>query len=61
MEKGKKAGKNYRMIHTRLSAEDHKRLRISAAEMDTTMQGWVERAIVEELARQDRKRGRYNG
>ena len=42
-----------RMVHARLTEELHKRLRIRAAENDTTLQGWVATAIKNELDRND--------
>lgn len=45
-----------RMVHVRLPEELHKRLRVKAAEEDTTLQDWVAMAIENELDRQDRKR-----
>ena len=45
-----------RMVHVRLPEEMHKRLRIRAAEEDTTLQDWVAMAIKNELDRQDRER-----
>jgi plasmid stability protein len=42
-----------RMIHIRLPQEVHKRLRIHAAEMDTTIQDWVAAAVITELKRQE--------
>ena len=44
---------NTRMIHVRIPDDLHKRLRIRAAESDTTMQDWVAMAIRKELDRQD--------
>ena len=38
-----------RMIHVRLSEDLHKRLRICAAETDSTLQDWVTMAIENEL------------
>jgi len=46
------------MVHVRLTEELHKRLRIRAAENDTTLQDWVAMAIKNELDRQERKRGK---
>ena len=46
------------MVHVRLTEELHKRLRIRAAENDTTIQGWVAIAIKNELDRQERKKGK---
>jgi len=45
-----------RMVHVRLTEDAHKRLRIRAAENDTTLQDWVAMAIKNELDRQDRER-----
>ena len=42
-----------RMVHVRLTEDVHKRLRIRAAENDTTLQDWVATAIKNELDRQD--------
>ena len=44
---------NTRMIHVRIPDDLHKRLRIRAAESDTTMQDWVAVAIRKELDRYD--------
>jgi predicted HicB family RNase H-like nuclease len=46
-----------RMVHVRLPEELHKRLRVKAAEEDTTLQDWVAMAIENELDRQDRRKG----
>ena len=46
-----------RMIHVRIPEELHKRLRVSAAENDTTIQEWVAVAIRNEL---DRKESQKN-
>jgi predicted HicB family RNase H-like nuclease len=46
------------MVHVRLTEEMHKRLRIRAAENDTTLQDWVAMAIENELDRQDQKKGK---
>jgi len=45
-----------RMVHVRLTGDLHKRLRIRAAENDTTLQDWVAMAIKNELDRQDREK-----
>jgi predicted HicB family RNase H-like nuclease len=45
-----------RMVHVRLPEELHKRLRIKAAETDTTLQEWVAAAIQKELDSQDREK-----
>lgn len=42
-----------RMIHVRIPEELHKRLRVRAAEGDTTMQDWAAMAIRKELDCQD--------
>ncbi len=47
-----------RMVHVRLTEGLHKRLRIRAAESDTTLQDWVAMAIKNELDRQNREKGR---
>ena len=47
-----------RMVHVRLTEELHKRLRICAAENDTTLQDWVAMAIKNELDRQEREKGK---
>ena len=47
-----------RMVHVRLTEEMHKRLRIRAAENDTTLQDWVATAIKNELDRQDREKSK---
>ena len=47
-----------RMVHVRLTEELHKRLRIRAAENDTTLQDWVATAIENELDRQEREKGK---
>jgi len=45
-----------RMVHVRLPEELHKRLRVKAAEEDTTLQDWVAMAIRNELDRQGREK-----
>ncbi len=47
-----------RMVHVRLTEDVHKRLRIRAAENDTTLQDWVAIAIKNELDRQDQEKGK---
>ena len=47
-----------RMVHVRLTEEIHKRLRIRAAENDTTLQDWVAEAIKNELDRQEQEKGK---
>ena len=42
-----------RMIHVRLPESVHKKVRISAAENDQTMQDWVFGTITRELERQE--------
>jgi len=44
-------GEGVRLLHIRVSAEIHKRLRIRAAELDTTMQKVVEQIIEKELGK----------
>lgn len=51
MKKREKKSDNERLIHIRLSGEIHKRLRIRAAELDTTMQRLVEQMVEKELAK----------
>jgi len=45
-----------RMVHVRLPEELHKRLRVKAAEEDTTLQDWVTLAIKNELDRQNHEK-----
>ena len=45
-----------RMIHVRIPEELHKKLRVSVAEADTTLQDWVAMAIRKELEHRDCKR-----
>lgn len=45
-----------RMVHVRLPEDLHKRLRIKAAEKDTTLQDWIAATIEKELDRQDREK-----
>ncbi len=52
-----KQGKT-RMVNVRLSEEQHKRLRIRAVEIDTTLQNWVAMAIKNELDRQGQKKSK---
>ena len=47
-----------RMVHVRLTEDLHKRLRIRAAESDTTLQDWVEMVIKNELDRQNHEKGK---
>ena len=44
-----------RMVHVRLPEEVHKRLRIKAAEGDTTLQDWVAAVIEKALDKQDKE------
>jgi predicted HicB family RNase H-like nuclease len=46
-----------RMIHVRLPEAIHKKVRISAAEADETLQEWVAKAIKNELTRQAKSDG----
>ena len=57
MKKSNEKQANTRMVHVRLTDELHKRLRIRAAESDTTLQDWVAMAIKNELDRQDCEKG----
>ena len=45
-----------RMIHVRIPDSLHKRLRVRAAEEDTTLQDWVAMAIQNELDRRETKK-----
>ena len=58
-EKGMKEARqdksSTRMIHVRIPEDLHKRLRVSAAENDITMQNWVTAAIQNELDRREEK------
>jgi len=45
-----------RMIHVRIPEELHKRLRIRAAEKDTTIQNWVAALIRNELDRTETRK-----
>jgi len=47
-----------RMVHVRLTEDLHKRLRIRAAESDTTLQDWVAMVIKNELDRQNHEKGK---
>ena len=53
MQKKNQQQTKTRMVHTRLSKELHRKLRIRAAENDMTIQDWVTLAIENELNRQD--------
>ena len=55
METGTSREVNPRMIHVRLPEDVHKKVRIRAAEMDTTIQDWVLEAIQRELGCQGRQ------
>ena len=52
MKKKSEDKKTDRMIHIRLSEDVHRKVRIRAAELDTTVQKFVEAAIKNELERQ---------
>lgn len=45
------AQKRGRLIHIRLDAETHRRLRVATAERDATIQDWVAALIERELDR----------
>jgi DNA-binding MarR family transcriptional regulator len=45
-----------RMIHVRLTEENHKKLRMRVAELDTTIQEWVAAMVERELCLKKRKR-----
>lgn len=48
-----------RMLHVRMSADTHRRVRIQAAEQDVTIQDWVTEVIERELNRLESvKKGR---
>ncbi len=51
-------GEKQRMIHVRLSDEAHRRLRILAAELDTSIQKWVEAIVTRELERYEKGKER---
>ena len=55
MKKGEKEDKGggVRLLHIRVSEELHRRLRIRAAELDTTMQEIVERIIEKEFGKKN--------
>ncbi len=53
-----KEGEKQRMIHIRLSDEAHRRLRILAAELDTSIQKWVEGIVTKELEKYQRGKER---
>jgi len=46
------------MIHIWLPETVHKRLRIHAAELDTTIQHWVAETLEKELERQEKEKTR---
>jgi len=58
MKKTRQKNSDTRMIHVRIPEEVHKRLRISAAENDVTMQDWVAVAIKNELDNRERQKNR---
>jgi len=45
------ARKRGRLIHVRLDAETHRRLRVATAERDATIQDWVAELVERELDR----------
>ncbi len=51
MKRREKVNQNERLLHIRVSEELHKRLRIRAAELDTTMQKVVEQIIEKEFGK----------
>ncbi len=53
MENKKQKETKERMIHVRLPENMHKKVRISAAETDQTIQDWVFGTIKRELERQE--------
>jgi hypothetical protein len=53
MENIKQKETKERMIHVRLPENMHKKVRISAAETDQTIQDWVYGTIKRELERQE--------
>jgi hypothetical protein len=53
MENEKLERAKERMVHVRLPEIIHKKVRISAAENDQTIQDWVFRIITRELDRQE--------
>ena len=55
MSKVKATDSSDRMIHIRLSAETHKKLRIRAAEQDVSIQALVESLIEVSLKGQEKK------
>jgi predicted HicB family RNase H-like nuclease len=57
MQRRRKQVKNTRMVHIRLAEELHKKVRIRAAEADTTIQDWVVAAIETQLERQKEGEG----
>lgn len=48
-KKQEKPKSKIRMIHIRLPEDIHKKIRVRAAESDTTIQDWVEMALKHEL------------
>ncbi len=58
MGKVKQEPSSGRMIHIRISDETHRRLRIRAAELDTTIQAWVESLIENGLKPQRKGSGK---
>ena len=51
MKKKESKGEGARLLHIRVSEEIHKRLRIRAAELDTSMQNVIEQMIERELGK----------
>jgi predicted HicB family RNase H-like nuclease len=51
MKKRGKESRSERLLHVRVSEEFHKKLRIRAAELDTTMQKVVEQIIEKEFGK----------
>lgn len=51
MIKSKSENNTGRLIHIRLSEDVHRRLRIRAAELDTSIQKWVSELIEKELSK----------
>ena len=57
MKKQQHKQEGTRMIHVRLPEELHKRVRISAAEDDMTIQEWVAMAIRNQFRRRSGQKG----
>ncbi len=56
-KKQEKTKPKIRMVHIRLPEDIHKKVRVRAAESDTTIQDWVLEAIREYLDRQGKPKG----